>query len=484
MVTFKKTLSLDDRYRTELTVDEIAPTSTDISNNSSRVEYHLYLKRNYTTSGKYSLSKVSSIKVILNGVTIIDKKTTYDFRGSVTSNELASGIVSIEHENDGTKTIQCSGYFKDGADNNMGSATAYGSLELTTLHKAPTINNWGISEVNPNLLNIGKPSNVFVKGLSQIEVEITNATYYDDAIFKKMVLYEELDNDEYKKIIDLATNPAIYIPTQAGLDFYANIVLHDNKNGKSEYSDESYRIITIDYTNLTLNSSAKREGQTSGQVSISCNGFYFNGTIGNVNQGNSYKPTVKYKYWEITDTEPLTYSNTVNPSDISISNGTFSINLLNIGSTTETDVNYFNPGNAYKIKLQVSDNFTELESNELLISVGEPTWTEFKDRVDFKKITIGHEPIIIIDNYKEYTGAVASGSNETLTYNIVKSGYTPFGIVGVYCSGTRSSYINVYAFYITEDKTEAKVIFKNTNDTNPLVANDSQIRIFVAYIKN
>jgi len=478
MATFKKTMSGDSRYSVSLIVNE---TSTDISTNSSVVSYTLQATKS-SGSGFYTSSANNPIKVTIDGIVIINKKIAYDFR-NVTTLTLATGTIPIEHENDGTKTIQCSGYFKD-ANNSLGSATASGSLELSQLHKAPEINNWQISEVNPSLLNIGKPSNVFVKDLSQIEVEITNATYYDDAVFSRMTLYEELDNDEYKKITDLSTNPAIYTPTQSGLDYYANIILYDNKNGRSDFSDGAYRIITIDYANLTINSSAKREGQTSGQVSISCNGSYFNGTIGNVNQGNSYKPTIKYKYWEITDTEPLTYSNIVNPNDISISNGTFSINSLNIGSTTETDVNYFNPENAYKIKLQVSDNFTELEGNELLISVGEPTWTEFKDRVDFKKITIGNEPIIITDNYKEYTGAVASGSNETLTYNIVKAGYTPFGIVGVYCSGSRTSYVNIYAFYITEDKTEAKVIFKNTNDTNPLIANDSQIRIFIAYIKN
>jgi hypothetical protein len=386
MAKFTKTMG-DSRYSIELEVKE---TSTNISENTSVVSYTLKATKS-SGSGYYTSNKTNPVKVSLDGSEIVNKKIAYDFTGSTPKTiTLASGTKTITHNADGSKTIACSGYFKD-AENSLGSATASGNLTLTQLHTPPIINTWTISEANPKLLNISVPSDTYVKGLSQIRVEITNANYYDDASFQKMSLYKWVEDDTNlwtEKIADLTTNPAYYVPTEAGLDTTLSLTLTDSKNGTSEIADSEKNYKTIDYTSLTLNSSSKREGQTSGQVSISCDGSYFNGTIGNKNQGGNYKPTIKYKFWKLGDTEPTTYSNTISSSSITTSNGIFSVNALNIGSTTESATNYFNPEYAYKIKIQVSDNFTTIESAELLISVGEATWTEYKDRVDFKKLTI------------------------------------------------------------------------------------------------
>lgn len=82
----------------------------------------------------------------------------------------------------------------------------------------------------------------------------------------------------------------------------------------------------------------------------------------------------------------------INPSDITVgeNDNTFTISNLNIG-------NNYDYQKAYRIVVQVSDNFvlgnvsisfTSVESNELSIAVGGAIFTEFKDRVDFKNITI------------------------------------------------------------------------------------------------
>ena len=178
--------------------------------------------------------------------------------------------------------------------------------------------------------------------------------------------------------------------------------------------------------------------------------------------------------WKSTDSEPANY--TLVTSGITKSVGTYSLQDYNIGSS-------FDPRYSYRIKIKVSDNFTSIESSELTISVGEATWTEFDDYVDFKQITIRHKPIVIIDSFQEYTGAIGSGSNGSITYDITKAGYTPIGIVGIYCDGTRSSYINIYAQYISSN-TEAEVYFKNTHPSNALASSDTNITIYVAYIRS
>lgn len=234
-----------------------------------------------------------------------------------------------------------------------------------------------------------------------------------------------------------------------------------------EYRD-FYNYIPYIPVSFTSTTKARRVGQLSGQVALDIEGIYFNNNVGNVSQGNvyaetedteflddknyymydsgnyllleegvdyqigddietyfttvydatgSYKPTIKYKYWKYEDTEPSTYDNVVSASDINVSNGTFSVSSLEIGSTTETDPNFFDPEYAYRIKVYVEDNFTNSESNELSITIGEATWTEYKDRVDFKKITVQGNDVLmpyvlfetdskILDNYTLSDSAV------------------------------------------------------------------------------
>ena len=106
---------------------------------------------------------------------------------------------------------------------------------------------------------------------------------------------------------------------------------------------------------------------------------------------------------------------------------------------------------------------------------------EHKDYVDFKALRIDKQRIIITDTKSTYTGAIASNSNLDTTIDITKTGYKPIGIVGTACTGTRGSYVNIYTCYVSSD-TEATVGFKNASSSS-LVANDTTITIYVAYIK-
>lgn len=232
-------------------------------------------------------------------------------------------------------------------------------------------------------------------------------------------------------------------------DSLNGLIYYTNKHGNFSESPSSgeyrdfYDYIAYVPVSFTSTTKARRVGQLSGQVALDIEGTYFNGAVGSANQGTTYgetqdtefldnkdyymldntykllekgvdyqvgddietyftivyelgigayKPIIKYKYWKYGDTEPSTYENEISDGDINVSNGVFSVSSLEIGSTTETEPNYFNPEYAYRIKLYVEDNFTNNESNELSITIGEATWTEYPDRVDFKKITIqGYE---------------------------------------------------------------------------------------------
>ena len=184
----------------------------------------------------------------------------------------------------------------------------------------------------------------------------------------------------------------------------------------------STRYDFIEYIETSLNESTtrvNRNGQLSGRAKLNIKGSFFNGTIGNKNQSGNYKPTIKYKYWKLNDQEPETFDNIISADNITISNNTFTVNDLEIGSSDETATNYFNPELAYRVKIYVEDNFTSYTSQEKPIPVGEATWTEYKDRVDFKKITKqGLEilaPKILYEN--------ASGSNSKITLSDSAANY-------------------------------------------------------------
>ena len=470
-----------------------AESNLDATNNTSTLKITVTFSANNQTT--YFSS--ATLKCTCNGVTQ-SKTVSHPAGGEV---KKTFTFNDIQHNADGSKTVSWNWSCATGTSV-LGTVSASGTRTLATLHTPPVLNSVSFTETEPSLLNIGLSNDVFVLGLSKKQYTI-NANYYDDARYSRLTVINryglKISDQQYvfptqnidvlntnNDILDLSVvelRPYIDRTTTPNIDkLNLKYKLYDTKNGTAEtqYLDYSY----LTYKNLTLTASAKRVGQTSGQVSISCNGDFFNGEIGNINQSSSYKPTIKYKYWKYEDTEPVSYNNTVSTGNITISGSTFTISSLNIGSTTETDNNYFDPRYSYRIKIQVSDNFTTIESPELLIPVGEATWTEFRNYVDFKAITIQHEPIITIEEYEEYTGEVTSSSNKALTYNIVKTGYTPIGIVGVLASGTRSSYINIYAFSISNDGTEGNVNIKNTHGSSSLVANDTQVKIYVAYIRS
>lgn len=116
-----------------------------------------------------------------------------------------------------------------------------------------------------------------------------------------------------------------------------------------------------------------------------------------------------------------------------------------------------------------------------------------QDKIDSSSIVHGFNNVFdnlsniikkytILEEFEQTTTAIVSGNTKDLEYNVAKSGYTPVAIAGLRCIGTRSSFVNIYQWYVSG--TTAHVTFRNTHTSNPLVNNDTKILIFVLYIKN
>lgn len=273
-----------------------------------------------------------------------------------------------------------------GTSGKLGS-TSCSNLTIPIGHIAPTNVSYTIEETNQKLIDAQLPETIWVKNLSQKKITL-NYTLHDNATVKyygyadTYKMYGQKNNPFITTSFDINKDSG----TNNKVTVYGYIEDSLGAIGKSN----STRYDFIEYIVTSLNESTtrvSRVGQLSGRVKLNVKGTFYKGNIGNINQTN-YKPTIKYKYWKLNDQEPETFDNIISADNITISNNTFTVNDLEIGSSDETAANHFNPDYAYRVKIYVEDNFTNYTSQEKPIPVGEATWTEYKDRVDFKKITI------------------------------------------------------------------------------------------------
>lgn len=262
-------------------------------------------------------------------------------------------------------------------------------LEIPTGHTPPSNVTYTMSEINPKLIESEIPNDVFVENLSIKSFNI-NALFYEGATPQKYTIYNRVtpystsnlpliinfgEVELFKDLTDTSKIPirARVLDNIEGVGF-SNTFLYDYI---------PYKKITL----IETSTNVKRNGQTTGKVNLNVKGNFFNGIVGNKDQSN-YKPIIKYKFWRFGEEEPIDYDYQVPSNNIIIDEENFNVNSYEIGNNDELAINFFDPDYAYRIKIKVEDNFTSYESQEKSIAVGEATWTEYRDRIDFKRITI------------------------------------------------------------------------------------------------
>lgn len=278
------------------------------------------------------------------------------------------------------------------------------NLQIGIGHTNPSDVSFTITEKNQKLIDAGITNNTYVNNLSIKEYNIS-ATLHDGATATNYNLYNgAVPAFRTTNIfeIDYSTKELVTWQETGKVPMRAQVLDNMGGNGYSSSAYDPALYDYIPYLKISLNettTTARRNGQTSGRVKLSINGTFYNGSVGNVTQT---KPTIKYKYWSVNDTEPTTFDNTIPSDNVIISNNTFSVSDYEIGSIDETASNFFDPENAYRVKVYVEDNFTSYSSQEKQIPVGDATWSEYKDRVDFKKITVHGKNVLFYENEDTY----------------------------------------------------------------------------------
>lgn len=399
------------------------------------------------------------------------------YNGSSTITLSSSSNIEIPHNSDGTKTINISFSVTDttGANYTCGNASSSSTLTLSVLHKAPEITAVSVVESNTQLTGLGVDNNTIVQYLSNKKFTIT-ATY-DDATITECSIYHNnvlIGTSTTNEVIVDFSNVGELITS--GTDIVGlNIAVKDSKEG---YSTRMFNFPVIKYTRPTIELTSTTIVRKTGNGTVLTDNIAvlnFVGTCykGNDVIGNANKPTVQYKIWSGTEPDYTTIT-TSNEANVIIKD--YEINDIIYTST-------------YDYKIKMYDVFTVTETTTNLkvgrVPTGKSVWSEYKDRVDFEKITIKNTEIIesgINDNgswIKFANGQmICYGSRDTTISNNTQVGnlwYTDIFNLGEYPIS-----------FIEKPKTYLQIegVFSIAEYTGNTVENVGSIYMFNAVSRN
>lgn len=361
------------------------------SGNSSFISYSFTIAPIQNGWDWYGFSIPYSINI--GGNTYTGSISSYN--GSSTTTISSGSNIEIAHNTDGTKTIDISFTVTDNTGKNYtcGNASSSSTFKLTDLHKPPLFNSITFVENSSVLQNIGLNANDFVPYLSNKTATIQATTYDGATITQYRIINGTTKFTSTTNTINLnftteGIEMAYYYETSVSKDIPQIIIeLTDSKGGVSSYNYTNTRYVMYAKPNLVqTSSSVKRNGQLSGKVIMNLVGTFYGSSVGS----KSNSVTLSYKYWKTNTREPNAY--------YSITGATTSGNVVNVTDwnvakngiqITDVDSN-----SAYYFKVRMVDQFNKESIITLNVPVGEYLRALLKDRVDFKKITIGGKEVV------------------------------------------------------------------------------------------
>lgn len=300
-----------------LEVNEIA-NSQNITNNTSDVSFTFKIAA--ITSGYNWSGWASKIKytITINGTTYTDSIGSYNGSSTVT---LKSGTQTIQHNNDGTKTISFSFSVTDtsGASYTCGNASASGSLTLTTIPRNSTISSITGGTIGQTLtVNINRASSNYTHEVkvtygSKTQTLSTSATTSASGTLEMSFCNQITNNTSASAIVTLLT-----------------------KNGNTYVGEPVNQLVTItvpssvvptissvtksDTANLSSTYGAYVQGKSSLRVVTSSSGAYgssISSTTVAIKSGNTIIRTLNgsdVTFPNITNTGTITVLVTVKDS--------------------------------------------------------------------------------------------------------------------------------------------------------------------------
>ena len=359
----------------------------DIQNNKTKVQYQA---RAYF-SGSWILDQQSSGNVKGTSASQVNFSKSSNYNNGETT--LGTAEAWVPHNADGTMSISASAYL---SFPNWGwSGTASGTATLPNLHKPPVINTATMVETNSVLTALNVPGTTIVQYLSKktITLDVTAC----DGATKTYRLRHFNTNYNIPSSGYQSSNVFNTDYTQNDVSIgsgKANIIQDVKDSYNAEATDWVYVNINgtaqkpngIAYTKPSIiraNTSIKRKSGggttlTDNKAVLNFKGTFYksNDIIGN----NNNIQQIGYKIWEKGTTEPSNYT-TLTPT---ISGGNITVSNLELSNLIYTKT--YN----YKFILKDRYGYQDLIADGTL-PTGVSVFTEYKDRVDFEKITIKNQ---------------------------------------------------------------------------------------------
>lgn len=320
--------------------------------------------------------------------------TIPNYNGTSTVTLKSGSNIQIEHESDGTKTINILFTVTDttGQTYTPGNASASDTFTLSVLHTPPEINNITIEEINSTLINLQIPNNTIVQFLSQKRFTISTSMH-DEATLSQFNIYHNnvlIGTSSTNQLsIDFSNVSELLTTQSSNIDYVGLMIVIVDSLGGNATQLINYPVIK--YTRPTIeNTSSNIKRKTGSGTVLTDNkanlnfvgtGYKTNDTIGNNNL-----IYVEYKVWNTT--EPQSYTQ-VTPT---ISNNNVSITNYEISNIIYTSV--------YNYKIRIRDIYGNIAEKRDIIPTGKYVWAEYNDHVDFLRATVGHKDVLNTDHYE------------------------------------------------------------------------------------
>lgn len=378
-------------------------SNCNVVDKGTRSEYQVrlgyeILKENVETNTR-------DVKLQLEARTINANYTTFGYNQTSTIDgvQLEPATFSVRNVNQwvvfGTRTIVIKGAFngtKTGSfitNTNttwqLKSGSASVNISLENLHTPAEITSIEIEEKNTLLENATQ----IVQHLSIKNFTFETITYDDATILSYQVYHNGVligSSTTNGMTIDFGNVSSLATFEMNGKLYCTLKFLVIDSFNTSSFVEIQYEV--IQYTKPSLvktSSSVKRNGQLTGKVKLNLVGSFYNNKVNDI--PNTIK--LEFAYWKKGEEESTTYY------EIPFEPTTNNINLYSWKvekdgiEITDVDKDF-----AYIFKIRATDYFNQISDIDLLCPVGEYVWAEFKNRVDFKDITIQNVKVIESDD--------------------------------------------------------------------------------------
>lgn len=355
--------------------------SENTSTNTRKLRLQLEartINSNYKTYGMPQTTTIDGVK--------LDKQNV-----SVSSVNVWVVLGAIEIDIKGAfKGTKSGSFITDAVDTwLLKSGSASVNISLENLHTPAEITSIEIEEKNTLLENATQ----IVQHLSIKNFTFETITYDDATILSYQVYHNGVligSSTTNGMTIDFGNVGSLATFEMNGKLYCTLKFLVIDSFNTSSFVEIQYEV--IQYTKPSLvktSSSIKRNGQLTGKVKLNLIGSFYNDKVNDIS--NTIK--LEFAYWKKGEEESTEYYEIpFEPTNNNINLYSWAVEKDGI-EITDVDKDF-----AYIFKIRATDYFNKVSDIDLLCPVGEYVWAEFKNRVDFKDITIQNVKVIESDD--------------------------------------------------------------------------------------